>query len=100
MNDQTFRTKDVDIDYEQWSGKATLTWSYELEVRDWGIKDLNIHVPDQTIIVDWKNLDDDEKQPPEELELKDVKVTINATYNQALCPTSITEYKGEWEVSF
>jgi hypothetical protein len=99
---EKFRTKDIEVNYEQWSGKATIQWLLEIDMREWGVKDFIISVPDQTVLVGWTNFDDEDETPPpppEELFLRDAKVTIDTAF-YSLYPTKVSFYKGKWEVIF
>ena len=59
------------------SGKATVEWVFEIEMRKYGVKDISIIAPDQTITTYVSRYDEEADEEYEEkvtLELKNVKV--------------------------
>lgn len=59
------------------SGKVTIKWVFEIEMRNYGVKNISIHVPDQevtTYVTRYNEETDEEYDAPVKLELKNVKV--------------------------
>lgn len=59
------------------SGKAKIKWNFEIEMRNYGIKDISITVPDQsikTVVTKYNEETDEEYEEEVTLELKNIKV--------------------------
>ena len=102
-----FKTQ-VDLDvmldrkdnYDIETKKINLRWNLELEMRQYGVKDFIITVPDQTVTIDlnvWG--EDTDTQEQVTLEIKDVLVE-RASQSSQLIPNSLEFYKGKWTLIF
>ena len=100
---EQFKTRNVLVDFEGCiTGHVTIDWTYDTEMREWGVKDFSVCVPDQTVNVVWATIDKDDEDNailPDTLFLKNVKVT-NTSFGKPLCPTEVSCWRGTWEVSF
>lgn len=59
------------------SGTVTIEWKFEIEMRNYGIKDISIYAPDQTVkalITRYDEETDEEIETEEMIELKDIKI--------------------------
>ena len=59
------------------SGQVTITWKFEIEMRGFGIKDISIYAPDQTVkalITRYNEETDEEIETEEMVELKGIKI--------------------------
>lgn len=100
-----FETKvDVEMPYEQgvsYKGDATVKWSVEFEVRERGIKDIYIHIPDQTIqVIKVTETEEDDIEEDVELEVKDAQADLLAAGFPAIIPDSLEFYNGKWVLIF
>jgi 5S rRNA maturation endonuclease (ribonuclease M5) len=95
-------SSEVEIDYEGSSTKATIKWMVEFDMREWGIKDASVIVPEQTIIllIDVEDENGDEIEREVTLSLGGCDIEVDAKYSSVLCPTSIEVYKGKTKVLF
>lgn len=78
-----------------------LHWGLEFEVRDWGVKNIMIIVPDQTVLVYGNHVNPDTLEDEDvevELELKDIETTT--LESDSISPHEIEYYKGKVTVSF
>jgi hypothetical protein len=83
----------------------TLSWSYDLDVRKYGIKSLLPIVPDQSISIvgTWMNPDtEDEEDFTKEVAIKSILVKLEKSEDSslALFPVEFEFYKGKWIVVF
>ena len=95
------------LDYEDVSfDSAIFKWSYDMEVRKYGIKSILAEVPDQAIILTGSYLDTKKDQYVDfEKKLKITNVKQEYTYRESirgleLFPIELKEYKGAWSVVF
>jgi len=59
------------------SGTVTITWKFEIDMRSFGIKDISIYAPDQTVtasITRYNEETDEEEETEETFELKNIKI--------------------------
>jgi hypothetical protein len=59
------------------SGTAKISWKFEIEMREFGVKDISIYAPDQTVtalITRYNDETDEEEETEEIFELKDIKI--------------------------
>jgi hypothetical protein len=78
-------------------GKVNLKWSYDLDLRSWGIKDMSVDVPDQDIEIQAWNHEEDEVDldKREIIELRNVSADISGKmYNRV----SVSLYPDEINV--
>ena len=64
-------------DVKPGSGTVTIEWKFEIEMRNYGIKDISIYAPDQTVkavITRYNEETDEEEETEETFELKDIKI--------------------------
>lgn len=83
----------------------TLSWSYDLDVRKYGIKSILPIVPDQSISIvgTWMNPDtEDEEDFTKEVAIKSILVKLEKSEDSslALFPIEFEFYKGKWIVVF
>jgi len=83
----------------------TLSWSYDLEVRKYGIKSILPIVPDQSISISgtWMNPDTDEDEDfTKEVAVKGIKVELEKSEDSSLSlfPVKFEYYKGKWTAFF
>lgn len=83
----------------------TLSWSYDLDVRKYGIKSILPIVPDQSISVvgTWMNPDtEDEEDFTKEVAIKSILVKLEKSEDSslALFPIEFEFYKGKWIAVF
>lgn len=75
-----------------------LKWSIELEAREWGVKDIDIFVPDQSFLVLIRNIETDEEK---EITLEISGASVER-YSESLSivPDAIEFIRNEWTVKF
>lgn len=80
--------------------QVEISWNLEMIMRSYGVADLSLSAPDQTIkfkVNIWGDKEDTEKEF--ELDLKDIQVEANSERNvikTGIWPTSLTMYKGKY----
>ena len=70
----------------------TIEWGLEMDMRNWGLKDLHIFVPDQKISYTLTECtEEDDIETDHSIELKDIKVEYDdAKFKYGLSPQSIS----------
>lgn len=106
----SFTTDGVDLDIigssnaEAGGGSCSIKWTLELEIRSYGIKDIMIRVPDQTITTSvWRYDEETDEEYPEDItiELKDVKVENDSSMTHGeTFPKKVEIYQGKATVEF
>jgi hypothetical protein len=59
------------------SGQVTIMWKLEIEMREFGVKDISIYVPNQSVtalVLRFNDETDEEEETEEIFELKDIKI--------------------------
>jgi len=84
--------------------KITLVWSAEFEMREWGIKDIFVSVPDQAIEFEteiWSDGDDDITSETVTARIFNVEADLTGRGDSVLlCPRLLEFYKGKWTLHF
>lgn len=78
---------------------VSLNWQCYVDAREWGIKDLSIVVPDQTISYVEENEESGESQDKTFLISRD-NVKITRSEGHGISPVSIEVYNDEVEITF
>ena len=82
-------------------GDATVKWSVEFEVRERGIKDIIITIPDQYVhAIKITETEDDDIEEDVALEVKDAQADIIAAGLDSIIPDSLEFYNGKWTLIF
>ena len=109
-----FTTEDVKVDLysDEFRGMERIQpiavrWSFELEMRDWGIKTAYVSVPDQDVTLVYeveKELPDNDfeyVQQEKVIHLANVQADYEeAKWGHSLVPVSLSEYSGKWTLEF
>jgi len=104
---ENFKTMvDLEIALDEYDNIETKTieisWDLGIDMRNWGLKDIGLSVPDQQITVlatIWgDDVDDIEKEIV--LDVKDVEIVRNPTDFYSLAPQCLECYKGQWKLVF
>lgn len=85
------------------SNHSVVEWGMELEMRDWGVKNIGVYVPDQTITisVDYYSDEADEYfSTTKEIQIKDIKTDYELEGGQSISPQTLEFYKGKWTLIF
>lgn len=72
--------------------KGKIKWCFEMEMREWGVKDFVVSVPEQEVELDWIEEDDEgeEKTSEELLSIENCGVDTDAVnFNRILTPTAL-----------
>lgn len=105
---ESFKTKvalDLMLDrtdnYDVETKTVEIVWDLEIDFRSWGLKDIVIGVPSQTINV-FLNVWDEVADKEEEisLEIKDVRIERVSDDFSALAPQMLEFYRGKWTLVF
>lgn len=82
-------------------GKAQVSWEMDLELRSWGMKSIEVVVPDQKVRVCKITTDaeGDEHESEVEIDLKDVAVEMPSD-TSAMSLKSLEFYNGRWTAHF
>ena len=97
-NSSRFRTK---VDFEtdevlEVLEQVTVDWSANIEYRNWGIKAIDIEIPNQSVTI--SAIVDTEKSDVR-FDIHDVEVQYD-TLTIPLAPTKLTYFKGKWVLEF
>lgn len=102
-----FKTKiSITIDGEE-QGKAMVRWTYDPEMREWGIKGFGVAVPEQTIETSYtvyvESKDEDEPREATHL-VKGASVVYMEKYSHQsrdiMRPSGLERHKGRWHLFF
>ena len=83
--------KDIDFTTQN----ITIKWNLELDIRNWGVKDCSIAVPDQVITLifeRWNEEEDSWEDFEKEVQLKDIKIDCGDAENIGnimICPSEL-----------
>ena len=81
-----------------------IKWMVDPEYRNYGIKGLGVHVPDQEITIEGEaDLDDGSEEFSKVVKISNVKVEYTVTDEVkflSLAPTAIRCFNNKWEVTF
>lgn len=107
MSEMKFETE-VFIDYEidGWSTpfreKVFVTWTLELECREYGVKSFIVTAPDQQLSFSVKKDDEngDEQTKDILLDATNLVTTPPTEFNGMLAPCSLEFRKGKWVLEF
>lgn len=114
---KSLQKKNKDITPENFSKKdfelndleTNLSWNFEVEAKEWGVKSFIVHIPDQDLNVDIKEATyatDEEDIAIQDITIKvhihNVKVSglTQISLHAALAPQELEYYKNNFEVSF
>ena len=92
---------DRNDNYDIETKKFNLRWNVEFEVRQYGIKSVNITVPEQKIELDicvWG--DNEDTYETLTLDIKDVVIERNTEGFDNLVPQSLSYFKNKWTLVF
>jgi len=93
---EEFIAKDIDINYQDVTYKATVKWYFDMEMRDYGVKGFNFVVPDQSVTV-YNDETDEEKV----LNINNVNIsTYKRDEFNGLYLDQLSFYKGKWSADF
>ena len=100
-----FETKvDVEMPYQQgvsYRGDATVKWSVEFEIRERGIKDIVINIPDQKIeLIKITETEDEDIEEDVEFEVTNATESIPEGLRSSIIPVSLELYNGKWVLTF
>ena len=109
-----FVTDDVKVDLysDEFRGMESvqpisIRWSFELEMREWGIKGAYVSVPDQDITLvyqiekDLGNNDFEYVDQEKQIHLTNVQADYDsAKWGHSLVPVALSEYNGKWTLEF
>jgi hypothetical protein len=109
-----FTTDDVKVELysDQFRGMQSvqpisIRWNFELEMRDWGIKNTYVSVPDQDVTLVFeveKELEDNDfeyEQQEKVIQLTNVQADFgDAKWGHSLVPVALSEYNGKWTLEF
>ena len=100
-------TSYVELEYESTTvvqKKLPLKWSYEIDARSWGIKDITVMVPEQTLNFEIEEDDENGDAVGKDMSLKIERPKIeyerSGEHGLALYPTKIEVYRGKVTVFF
>ena len=92
-------------------GNVNIKWQFELEMREWGVKNVYVHVPDQQVQLTydyWKDesvvgaADDGYIQEDKVVAITNVQCTglDHASWDSVLTPQTLEYNSGKWTVDF
>ena len=104
---ETFTTE-VDVEFENHTcEKIELKWKWEPELRNWGIKGLNVSVDDQVIKTSYINSWDQEEdvEIPVEFKIENPKIEYTQSddhsgFTEHISPVMIEVWKDKVTVNF
>lgn len=101
-----FKT-DCALDFEGKSGKITIEWTWEPEFREWGVKGLNVSVPEQEAPAWINDEDSDGEDFRREFDLKIDQPQVDYCppedgfgFHHDICPTLVEVWKGKITINF
>lgn len=94
-------TSPVTVEKDGRVGRASIRWSIELEMREWGVKSIDPIVPDQHITVCWQDRDyeDNEIETYETMHLTECEAKLRS-HEGVICPETLEYYKNKWTLLF
>lgn len=71
--------------------KVMIKWELDFEMREWGVKDTSIHIPDQTLTITGVKVSGTTLTEEDfEIEIKDAEITADFTWhNGSLSPDNL-----------
>ena len=75
--------------------KIIIKWNLDIDIRNWGINDISIGVPDQPIVLifeKWNEETDSWEEFEKEIELQNIEVDLDNEFelgNIAVCPVEL-----------
>jgi len=92
---------DIEGNYNIDTANVEINWDLGIDSRSWGLKDIGISVPEQTITVFvTKWTDDVDEEVEMSFDLKDVTIERMESEFFSLAPQSLEFYKGKWKLVF
>lgn len=100
MSDLNFETKlqekDISTSEEELYFGATINWGFDLDIRSWGLKDIDIYV--KSVVIEYE--DDTGAFRQREFSSDNISLDVNKTDKKSIYPISIYYTKSACEVSF